>query len=105
MILLFEISGVPLLVGVSEDSKRVLSVAAPITKFVFVPIRKLNRFKKFNVSEFKALDDTNRIVKELEDLKAVRRYVLDELFKLGATFKRELSADDYLAWFESLKKG
>jgi hypothetical protein len=103
MILKFSIAGQLLFVGVGGD--RVLSIAAPYTRFVFLRVDKFSDLRKFNSGELLALEQTQRIVRDLPGLEDVRFYVVSELAKLGAKFVGECSVDDYLVFQKSYVGG
>jgi len=100
MILLFKIQRKPFFFGVGKD--RTLSIAAPINKYIFVPVQDLDKFKKFGVSELKALQETQDIVRSKESESDVKDYIISEIRKLQGKFVREVSVQEYKDWVEKL---
>lgn len=94
MILLFKVGGVPLFIGVGR--RRELSVAAPITNFNFVLVKDLSKLKDFSDSELESLRETERRVAGFKNLLEVKKYVVDEMSKVGCVFKREATKVDVL---------
>lgn len=99
MILLFQQMGVKVLFGLSDA--RLLSIAAPFSKYIFMPVAKLRMLKAFSVEEEAALDDTMKILSECEDLSEAKLYIIKELGKVGFSYVQELSTEDYLNRFEN----
>lgn len=94
MILSFKnVDGVLLFIGVSDD--RVLSVASPVSNYVFELVEDLCKRKSFSESEVLALANTVKIVESFNSLFEVRAYVISDLNKLGFVFVSELSVKDY----------
>lgn len=95
MMLAFNSGGIPFLIGVGR--RRELSVAAPITKYVFVFVSDLGKYRSMSKEETSMLDELKVRVEGFRSLGEVKEYVIDELSKLGMVFTRELSVDDYKA--------
>lgn len=93
MILAFKHGTIPVLFGIGKD--RELSIATPVTKYLFTRIEDLSKFKKFSDSELIHLKDTTIMVKGFDSMVSVKSYVISEMGKLGLVFSREMSLVEY----------
>lgn len=93
MILAFKSKGTPWLVRLSKNFD--ISMATPITNYVFTLIDDLHRFKKFSKGELVALEETKVVVKGLKSNAAIMDYLILEMKKLNFTFIRKMSIEEY----------
>ena len=95
MILLFRnITGNNFLIGFSRTKG--LSLAFKISNFVFTPLNELKNFTDWSSNDELYYKKVNRIIFSFKKDDNVKKYLINEMSKLGFDFIEELKPNDYV---------